>query len=121
MKDQPRPVKQLETANPLVDTKVGNLSWVAPPNTSSCGCVGRRCAEFGDVITAQCFDHALDTVMGTITEIAQEVARNRKTPDEVSDKLAEECTRLGPNLVRTLDQFFESEVTRIRYGKERAP
>jgi hypothetical protein len=59
--------------------------------------------------------------MGTLTEIAEEVARNRKTPEEMADKIAAECTRLGPNVVQTLDQFFESEVARIRYGKDRAP
>lgn len=115
-------MKQLETVTPrLVDVAVGNLTWVAPPNPSSCGCVWRRCTEFGDIITAQCFDHALDTVMSSLTELAELVARNRNTPDEVADRVAAECTRLGPNVVQTLDNFFESEVARIRYGKERAP
>lgn len=121
-KDHGATVKQPDTADrKLVDTEVGNLSWVAPPNPSECGCVWRRCSEFGDVVTSQCFDHAIETVMGTLTEIAREVARNRKTPEEVADKVAAECTLLGPNVVQTLDRFFESEVTRIRYGKDRAP
>ncbi len=115
-------MKHQETAGmKLVDTGAVNLSWVAPPNPSSCGCVWRRCTEFGDVITAQCFDHALDTVMSSLTELAALVALNRNTPDEVADRVAAECTRLGPNVVQTLDQFFESEVARIRYGKDRAP
>ncbi len=103
-----------------MDTAVGALTWVAPPNPSSCGCVWRRCTEFGDVITEQCFDHAVDTVMSTLTELAAEVAGGRGT-DAVTERVADTCTRLGPNVVQTLDQLFESEVARIRTGKERAP
>jgi len=100
---------------------LGGLTWVGPPFTSTCGCLWRRAKEYGDVVTEQCAEHAVKSAMSALKELAGEVAHNRLDSDSAAPQVAEICTRFGPSTVRILDKFFESEVTRIRYGKERSP
>lgn len=90
------------------------LTWVSEPSPSDCGCVFRRTKEFGDVVTDQCREHALDTALSTITEIAAEVASRRMDPDAAEEKLIEEYLRHSPRVARLLERFYESELARIR-------
>ncbi len=97
-----------------------SLTWIAPPNPSSCGCIWRRCEEFGDVVVEQCAEHQsdpLDVTFTDLTILAREVAFNRSAFDD--PRLAEMCMRHGPAMVQKLDEYFEAQVSRFRYGQER--
>lgn len=34
-----------------------DVHWLDEPNASGCGCVWRRCEEYGDVLIEQCTEH----------------------------------------------------------------
>lgn len=93
------------------------LTWVGSPQRDACGCVGRRSAEFGDVVVEQCFEHAWDGVRAALTGLAELVAGKHVTRADVAKQVASETTRLGPGSVRLLEDYFESEVARMEAEK----
>lgn len=99
-----------------------DLTWMSAPERSSCGCVFRRCREYGDIVVEQCDAHTTDPVRGTLTDVAclaMSFVGGGVTEDEAQRRLAELATRHGPANVRTIDAYFDSEVVRLRSGQER--
>lgn len=57
---------------------------------------------------------ALVLVKADLLTLARSVSDGVISSADADSQRAELCTRLGPELVRSLDEYFEREVTRLK-------
>ena len=103
--------RQIETVK-TYPLGLEGLDWLTDPSPSRCGCVWKRCREYGDVVLSQCQDHAIGSALGSIEFLAKQAVRSGFQED--APELERIMRRFGPGAQQLLRTYYEREKDRLR-------